>query len=371
MSVNPPLRPKELLVAAGGGQRHVLQENLGDRPILMPGVFDVHPPASRLRGRSPHSIDTADRPCNESDRNAFLSQNIHHSIDGVALADAARVEFHPGTVETHRLGRRIQSDVPVTHLGQGRSHLRPVRQMPRAFVKAPDFHQRAHRDIERPFALAAVFHARRKQPEQLRRDLYGPFGRVLVDLAPLAFRLVVGKQVVEVPRFVEGGIRGGFHTHPVVPIQFDGVRGPHGDGAFLEPQQIGPNLRVLRRRPGPGGRNGQHKQNYHSLFGHCANFRHETFSPVSGGSRCGCPPRRCGRARSAIRGRAGGSSETPVPAASNGGRARGAGGRGGVWRAPLPPRPPPPPPPRGRGGGGWSRGRPPPPPPPPPPPAGV
>src|SRR5215470_15925291 len=94
MGVDFALRPEELFVTAGGGHRHVLEENLRRHPACIPRILDLDPPTPRLRRRSPHTIDTATRPRHESDAEAVLSQYIHHPVDGVSFADAAGVHFH-------------------------------------------------------------------------------------------------------------------------------------------------------------------------------------------------------------------------------------------------------------------------------------
>ncbi len=114
----------------------------------------------------------------------------------------------PGRSNRTVCGRRIQVDVPVSHLGRAPPPP-PARcgKWPRALIKSPNLHQRADRDIERAFAFAAVIHARRKQLEQLRRNLDRPLRGPPVDLAPFAFGLVVRKQIVQPPHFIERGIR--------------------------------------------------------------------------------------------------------------------------------------------------------------------
>ena len=100
----------------------------------------------------------------------------------------------PGSISTPGRSNRTvwaagsSMNVPVAHLGQRRRDFRLVGQAAGPLVEPPDLHQRSHRDIERPLALPAVLHARRKQLEQLRRNLDRLVGRVPVDLAPLAVR---------------------------------------------------------------------------------------------------------------------------------------------------------------------------------------
>ena len=188
--------------------------------------------------------------------NALPSQNIHHAIHRVALADSAGVQFHSGAVEPYRPGGRVQMNVPVTYFGEGGRYLRPAGQAAGALVEPPKLHQRAHRDIESPFALPAVCGASREQLEQLRRHLDGFFGRVTVDFAPLAFGPVIGKHAVEPPHLVESGVRRRLHLCPVVPIKDNGIRRAHGVAGFLDPQQFRPV-----RRQGP-----RQEQNHHELF---------------------------------------------------------------------------------------------------------
>ena len=205
-------------------------------------------------------------------------QNIRHTVDRIPFADPARVHFHSGPVEADGLRRRVQGQVPVAHLGEGRRHFGSMGQVAGALVKSPHLHQRPHRNVERPFALPAVFHAGRQEPEQFRRNLNGPGRRVPVNQAPLAFGFVIRKLVVEPPGLIESGIHRRLHAHPVVSVQRDGVGRTHGVGAFFEPQEL----------LSGSGRNRQQKQNYHNLFDFRANFGcgHEIFSPVS----AGCPP---------------------------------------------------------------------------------
>src|SRR6185369_17446244 len=104
-----------------------------------------------------HSVNAAARTRHQGGPYAVLSQNFHHAIDCVPFADSARIHFHTGTIETHRPGIRVQPDVPVAHLGERRRHFRFVGQVAAPFIEAPNLHQRSHRDIERTFALPAVF----------------------------------------------------------------------------------------------------------------------------------------------------------------------------------------------------------------------
>ena len=87
--------------------------------------------------------------------------NFHHAVHCVPFADPARSISTPA-VEPHRLGGLVQLNVPVAHLAEAALRFRPVGQVPAALYKTPRPSSAGPPDIERPFALPAVFHARRQ-----------------------------------------------------------------------------------------------------------------------------------------------------------------------------------------------------------------
>src|SRR5262249_34583813 len=127
--------------------------------------------------------DTASGPGHESGGNTLSFQYIYHSIDCVSLADTARVELHALPVEPHRPGSPVEVDMPVPRFRQGGLHHGAMRQATRSLIESPDLHQRPDRDVERPFALAAILQASGKDLEQLGRDLHRSLGGALVYLA--------------------------------------------------------------------------------------------------------------------------------------------------------------------------------------------
>ena len=125
----------------------------------------------------------------------------------------------------------------------------PVRQVAGPFIKAPNPHQRSDRNIERALALPAVVQTGFQQPEQLRGYPDGPGGRVAVDQAPFAVWLIVRKQLVETPDFIERSVDGRLHFDPIGPVEGDRPGRTHGVGALFQTEQ------VLS-----GGRGGRKKQ---------------------------------------------------------------------------------------------------------------
>src|SRR5215471_12363167 len=125
-------------------------------------------------------------------------------------------------------------------------------------VKSPHLHQRSDGNIERAFTLPAVFDAGRQQLVELVRDFHRALGSISIDLAPLAFRTVVGKQAVVTANFVKGILGGRLQFEPVLAIQDQRISRPHGVGARLQPQLLAPG--------GFWRENRQQKQNYHILF---------------------------------------------------------------------------------------------------------
>jgi len=86
----------------------------------------------------------------------------------IFAAIPGRIDLDTRASKTDRARCRVQLNIPVPHPGQGRRHFRPVRQMARPLVEPPNLHKRAHCDIERTFALPAVFDTGRKKLEKLR-----------------------------------------------------------------------------------------------------------------------------------------------------------------------------------------------------------
>jgi hypothetical protein len=178
-------------------------------------------------------------------------------------------------VEAHSLIGRVQVDVAVSHILHGRYDLGPVRQVARASIKTPHFHQRADRDVESAIAQPAVLLAGRQDPEQLRRHMHRVVGGLPVHFAPFAIRLIVRKHTVQLPGLVESRFHSRFHLLPVVPVDGDRIGRAHGFGALFQAEHLRGGQRMRRRSR-------QQKQNYHSLFDFRTDFRgrHAFFSPV-------------------------------------------------------------------------------------------
>ena len=193
VAVHLPLGPEKFLIAAGGGHRLVLQEHLlrglpldrGDRGSGR---------ASRAvpSGGAPSAVDAAADPPKPAP--TWIPVLLQTST---MRSTAYPLPIPPGSISTPgRSNRTVRAagssmDVPVAHFLHRRLDFRPMRQPAAALVESPNLHQRAHGNVEGPFALPAVFQAGGKQIEQLRGDRHRPLGGVTVDFAPLAVLLVV------------------------------------------------------------------------------------------------------------------------------------------------------------------------------------
>ena len=178
-----------------------------------------------------------------------LAEDGHHAIHGVAFADAAGVELHARPVEPHRARRGVEMNVPIAGLLQRGHDFGAMRQMSRALIKPPNFHQRTHRNIKRPFTFAAVILASRQQLEQLLGNPDRAFGGVPVHAAPLARGLVIRQQVVQAPCLVKRRVGGGFHGHAAGTVEHHRIGRPHGVGALFQPERgLRPGRRERRQQ---------------------------------------------------------------------------------------------------------------------------
>ena len=191
MGVDASFRAEELFVTARGRHGHVLQKHIRGLLSRVPGIADIDRPAARRIGRRAQAVNAAARPGHQRRIDGLPAQHVDHAIDGITFADAAGVEFHARPVEPHGAGPGVEMHMPVTGFFQCGHHFGAVRQMSRIFVKPPNLHQRAHRNIKRPFTLAAVFEAGRKQLKQLFGNPDRALGGVLVHTAPLAGGLII------------------------------------------------------------------------------------------------------------------------------------------------------------------------------------
>ena len=158
---------EELFVTAGSGERLVFQSNSGRGFRLTQRVFDPDGPAGGAFGRIAEAVDAAASGGNQSSPNAIGAQNLDHTIDCIAFADAARIEVETGLREGNSSTRGVEHNVPVANLSHCLFDCTGPGKLSRTLVESPDLHQGAHRNIESTFAPTAVVDAVRKQVEEL------------------------------------------------------------------------------------------------------------------------------------------------------------------------------------------------------------
>src|SRR5439155_4388576 len=121
------------------------------------------------------SVDAAPSGAHQRDLHTLRFQNLHHAVHRVTLSDTAGVEIHIWPVEPHCAGGMIEQYVAIARTRQSIRNLARLGKRTFATVKAPNFHQRPHRDIEYSAALLAVLQTVRDQLEQLRRKRHRPY----------------------------------------------------------------------------------------------------------------------------------------------------------------------------------------------------
>src|SRR4051794_11950582 len=99
-------------------------------------------PASRIRWRSPDSVDTAASRRDQRRPDTALLQNLRHPVDRISFSDSAWIEFHARPSEPYASVSRVQLYLAKPNQGQGRPDFRTMRKASATLIKSPHLHQR-------------------------------------------------------------------------------------------------------------------------------------------------------------------------------------------------------------------------------------
>src|SRR5258706_4574094 len=115
MAVQLSLRLKKLLVTAGSGHRFVLECHFRHADILVLRITYPDFPAGLFRRRS-QRVNTASRRRNQRRTDSILTKDLHHAVDGVTLADPARIQLDTLVREADSPVQYVEQDPLVSNL---------------------------------------------------------------------------------------------------------------------------------------------------------------------------------------------------------------------------------------------------------------
>jgi len=153
-------------------------------------------------------------------------ERIQRAVEYVPLRDAAQIDPHPGHVEPHCAGDRVEMDFIRPH-APGRRIERGAGRHPAGAARGtPQLDERSHGDIERPIARAPQVDRSCQHGEQIVAHADG-FARSLGEAAHLARGAIIAHHVLELGHAGVGGARRASGDRVVPGVQDDPHRYAH------------------------------------------------------------------------------------------------------------------------------------------------